>query len=337
MSRQKLETLGLKLPLLPTSTVGSLPKPPELAEARARFAHNQITRNELESLEKKATEFWVRTQEEIGLDVVVDGEQYRSDMVAYFAELMGGFDVGGLVRSYGNRYYHKPVISGAVRWPGPLTVSWWKWTQSLTSKPVKGMVTGPYTIMDWSFNDHYPSRQAACLALAREIRSEVEALIEAGAKIIQIDEPAISVRQEEFPFAIDATHIVADGLPAYFITHACYGAFETIYPDMLGLPTDNLDLAITHSALDLLKIFEKDPFTKDLSVGVLDVHTHSVETVSQVRGRIMRGVRVLPADRLWVDPDCGLKTRTVEEAVEKMQVMLAAVREVRQAFGDGAS
>lgn len=335
MSRQKLETLGLKLPLLPTSTVGSLPKPPELAEARTRVAGNHITRNELESIEKKATEFWVRTQEEIGLDVVVDGEQYRSDMVAYFAELMGGFQVGGLVRSYGNRYYHKPVISGAVRWPGPLTVSWWKWTQSLTSRPVKGMVTGPYTIMDWSFNDHYPSRQAACMALAREIRREVEALIEAGAKIIQIDEPAISVRQEEFPFAIEATHVVTDGLPAYFITHACYGAFETIYPDMLGLPTDNLDLAITHSALDLLQIFEKDPFSKDLSLGVLDVHSHSVESVSQVRGRIMRGVRVLPADRLWVDPDCGLKTRTVEEAVEKMQVMLAAVREVRQVFGDG--
>jgi 5-methyltetrahydropteroyltriglutamate--homocysteine methyltransferase len=197
------------------------------------------------------------------------------------------------------------------------------------------MVTGPYTIMDWSFNDYYPSRQAACHALAGELRKEVEALIEAGARIIQIDEPAISVRQEEFPFAIDATHIVTDGLPAYFITHACYGAFETIYPDVLKLPTDNLDLAITHSALDLLRIFEKDPFTKELSLGVLDVHSHTVETAAQVRERIMRGVRVLPADRLWVDPDCGLKTRTVEEAIRKLEAMLAAVREVRQVFGEG--
>lgn len=336
MSRQKLEGLGLKLPLLPVSTVGSLPKPPELTEARSRFSRNQVTRNELESLEKRATEFWVRTQEEIGIDVLVDGEQYRGDMVAYFAELMGGFQVGGLVRSYGNRYYHKPVISGTVKWPGPLTVSWWKWTQSLTSKPVKGMVTGPYTIMDWSFNDHYPRRQTACLALAREIRKEVEALIEAGAKIIQIDEPAISVRQEEFPFAIEATHLVTDGLPAYFITHACYGAFETIYPDMLGLSTDNLDLAITHSALDLLKIFENDPFTKDLSLGVLDVHSHAIESTEQVKDRVMRAVRVLPADRLWVDPDCGLKTRTPEEAIGKMRAMMAAVREMRQTLGNGA-
>jgi 5-methyltetrahydropteroyltriglutamate--homocysteine methyltransferase len=335
MSRQKLRALGLDLPILPTSTVGSFPKPPELAEARTRFARNQTTRSELETLEKRATEFWVRTQEEIGLDVLVDGEQYRGDMVAYFAELMGGFQGGGLVRSYGNRYYHKPVITGAVKWPGPLTVSWWKWTQGLTGRPVKGMLTGPYTVMDWSFNDHYPTRHAACLALARQIRREVEALIEAGAKIIQIDEPAISVRREELSFAIEALHVVTDGLSAYFITHACYGAFETIYPDMLGLPVDNLDLAISNSALDLLRIFEKDPFTKDLSLGVLDVHSHTIEAVEHVRERIMRGARVLPVDRLWVDPDCGLKTRTAEEAVGKMRVMVPAVREVRQTMGDG--
>jgi len=334
MSREKLRALGLTLPLLPTSTVGSFPKPPELAEARTRFARNQIALSELEALEKKATEFWVRTQEEIGLDVLVDGEQYRGDMVAYFAELMEGFQVGGLVRSYGNRYYHKPVITGAVKWPGPLTVSWWKWTQGLTTKPVKGMVTGPYTTMDWSFNDYYPTRRAACLALAREIRKEVEALIGAGAKIVQIDEPAISVRPEELPFAIEAMHVVTNGLPAYFITHACYGAFETIYPDMLGFPVDNLDLAISNSALDLLRIFEKDPFTKDLSLGVLDVHSHTIEQVGQVKERVMRGVRVLPPDRLWVDPDCGLKSRTVEEAIEKMQAMVVAVRDVRQAVGN---
>lgn len=329
MSRQKLKALGLDLPLLPTSTVGSFPKTPELAAARTRYARKEITRRELEALEKKATEFWVRAQEEIGLDVLVDGEQYRGDMVAYFAEIMRGFRTGGLVRSYGNRYYHKPVIVGEVSWPGPMTVAWWRWTQALTDKPVKGMLTGPYTVMDWSFNDHYPDRKSACLALAREIRKEVEALIEAGAKIIQIDEPAISVRQEELPFAIEALHVTVDDLPAYFITHACYGAFETIYPDMLDLPVDNLDLAISNSALDLLKIFEKDPFTKDLSLGVLDVHSHRIESPSDIRSRVLRGVRVLPPDRIWVDPDCGLKTRTVEESRAKLEAMLTAVRQIR--------
>ncbi|MBI3457185.1 MAG: methionine synthase [Candidatus Rokubacteria bacterium] len=329
MSRAKLQRLGLDLPILPASAVGSFPKPSSLAEARAKATRNAITRSELLRLERQATEFWVGVQEEVGLDVLVDGEQYRGDMVAYFAETMGGFARGGLVRSYGNRYYHKPVIVGAVRWPGPMTVEWWRWTQSLTSRPVKGMLTGPYTIMDWSFNDHYPDRESACLSLAREIRKELLALLEAGAKIVQIDEPALSVRPDELSFAVEAMHRVVDGLPAYYIVHACFGAFETIYPGLLELPVDNLDLAISHSALDLLTMFEKDPFTKDLSLGVLDVHSHSVESPDDVRARILRGVGVLPPERIWVDPDCGLKTRTVEEARGKLGAMMAAVRETR--------
>jgi 5-methyltetrahydropteroyltriglutamate--homocysteine methyltransferase len=333
MSRAALKTLGLDLPLLPTSTVGSFPKPDYLVEARAKATRNAITPAELDGLERRATEFWIRAQEELGIDVLVDGEQYRGDMVAYFAEKMGGFARGGLVRSYGNRYYHKPVIVGDVRWPGPITVDWWRWTQSLTAKPVKGMLTGPYTIMDWSFDDHYPNRKAACLALAGEVRKELAALLEAGAKVVQIDEPALSVRPEELPFAVEAMHRVVDGLPAYYIVHACFGAFETIYPGLLELPVDNLDLAISHSALDLLAMFEKNPFTKDLSLGVLDVHTHAVEPPAEVKARIMRGVTVLPAERIWVDPDCGLKTRTVDETRAKLAVMMTAVREVRATLG----
>jgi 5-methyltetrahydropteroyltriglutamate--homocysteine methyltransferase len=331
MSRAKLAVLGLTLPLFPTSTVGSFPKPDYLVAGRARFGRNSISRAELADLERRATEFWVRTQEELGIDVLVDGEQYRGDMVAYFAELMGGFAPGGLVRSYGNRYYHKPAIVGDVSWPGPMTVEWWRWTQALTDRPVKGMLTGPYTLMDWSFNDHYPDRQAACLALAREIRKELEALLEAGAKVVQIDEPALSVRPDELGFAIEAMGRVVDGLQAYFVAHACFGAFETIYPGLLDLPVDNLDLAISHSALDLLALFERHPFTKDLSLGVLDVHSHLVESPADVKARVFRGVGVLPDERIWVDPDCGLKTRTVEETRAKLASMMAAVRALRAA------
>jgi 5-methyltetrahydropteroyltriglutamate--homocysteine methyltransferase len=187
--------------------------------------------------------------------------------------------------------------------------------------------------MDWSFDDHYPDRKAACLALAREVRKEVEALLEAGVRIIQIDEPALSVRPDELGFAVEAMHLVVDGLPAYYVVHACFGAFETIYPGLLDLPVDNLDLAISHSALDLLAMFEKDPFTKDLSLGVLDVHRHTVESPDEVKARIRRGVGVLPKERIWVDPDCGLKTRTVDETRGKLSAMLAAVREVRGALG----
>jgi 5-methyltetrahydropteroyltriglutamate--homocysteine methyltransferase len=250
-------------------------------------------------------------------------------MVAYFSELMPGFEQSGLVRSYGNRYYHKPIIVGDVRWPGPMTVGWWRYAQGLTKRPVKGMLTGPYTVMDWSFNEHYPDRRSACLALAREIRREVEALAEAGAKIIQVDEPALSVRPEELPFAIEAMHIVTDGLPAYFIMHACYGAFDKIYSQMLKLPVDNLDLAISHSTLNLMEMFRRDPFTKDLSVGVLDVHSHEVETPEAVRTRIEKALQLLSKESLWIDPDCGLKTRTIDEAKGKLINMVDAVRRLR--------
>jgi 5-methyltetrahydropteroyltriglutamate--homocysteine methyltransferase len=335
MSRAKLERLGLKLPLFVTSTVGSFPKPDYLLEARGKFARKEIGRKELEALERRATEFWVRQQEKIGLDVLVDGEQYRGDMVAYFADVLPGFETGGLVRSYGNRYYFKPIIVGEVKWSAPITVSWWKFAQGLTTKPVKGMLTGPYTIMDWSFNDYYPDRKSACFALATVIRREVEALVEAGARIIQIDEPALSVRPEELGFALEAMHVVTDNIPAYFVTHICYGAFEFIYPQMLNLPVDNFDLEMSNSGLDLIGLFEQDPFTKDLSFGVLDVHSHVVETPAVVKERIERALEVTRPETLWVDPDCGLKTRTVEEAQGKLRAMMEAVREVRQALGAG--
>jgi 5-methyltetrahydropteroyltriglutamate--homocysteine methyltransferase len=208
MSRVKLRELGIDLPLFPTTSVGSFPKPDYLMQARADFARKKISREELDEKARQATLFWIRKQEELDVDVLVDGEMYRGDMVAYFAEHLRGFEEGGLVRSYGNRYYHKPIITGEVRWQGPITVEWWKYAQSLTRKPVKGMLTGPYTVMDWSFNEFYPSRRDTCLALAKEIRREAQALIRAGAKIVQIDEPATSVRPEELPVAIEALGVV---------------------------------------------------------------------------------------------------------------------------------
>ena len=187
-------------------------------------------------------------------------------------------------------------------------------------------------LMDWSFNDYYPDRKSACFALATAIRKEVGTLVEAGAKVIQIDEPALSVRPEELPFAIEAMQMVTDGIPAYFITHICYGAFEFIYPRMLRFPVDNFDLEMSNSGLDLIGLFKKHPFTKDLSFGVVDVHSHVVETSELVKERIEKALQVIPKEALWVDPDCGLKTRTVEEAQGKLRSMVTAVREVRQAL-----
>jgi 5-methyltetrahydropteroyltriglutamate--homocysteine methyltransferase len=263
------------------------------------------------------------------VDVLVDGEMYRGDMVAYFAERLPGFTEGGLVRAYGNRYYHKPIVTGEVSWPGPVTVDWWRYAQSLTKKPVKGMLTGAYTIMDWSFNEHYTDRRATAMALAGVIRKEVEALIAAGCKIIQIDEPALSVRPEELPIAIEAMEATTKDLTAYFITHACYGAFEQIYPGMLDLAVDNFDLEMSNNDLGLLDVFRREPFTKDISFGVVDVHTHAMEKEDAVRRRVEQALTILSKDQIWVDPDCGLKTRTVDEAIEKLRLCVAAAEAFR--------
>ena len=328
-SREKLKKLGLHLPLFPTTSVGSFPKPDYLIKARSEFNKGKIAREELTELERKATAFWIEKQEELGVDVLVDGEMYRGDMVAFFAERFSGFTQGGLVRSYGNRYYHKPIITGEVKWPGAVTVDWWKYAQGLTKKPVKGMLTGAYTIMDWSFNEHYPDRRATALALAAVIRKEVEALIAAGCKIIQIDEPALSVRPEELAIAIEAMQRTTEGQNAYFITHACYGAFEYIYPGMLDLAVDNFDLEMSNSDLNLLELFRRQPFTKDISFGVVDVHSHVIEGIPAVQKRVEQALTIIPREAVWVDPDCGLKTRTVEEAIEKLRVCVQAAKAFR--------
>ncbi|MGQ9788618.1 MAG: methionine synthase [Candidatus Hadarchaeaceae archaeon] len=326
----KLERLGINLPLLPTTSVGSLPKPHYILEARRNFLAKKMEVSELEALEKEATKEWIISQEELGIDILVDGEMYRGDMAAYFAENLEGFKTSGLVRSYGNRYYRKPIIAGEIRWKGPITVDRWKFAQSLTKKPLKGMITGPYTMMDWSFNEYYPSRRDASLALARALHEEVKSLSKAGAKIIQIDEPAISARPEELSeFAIEAIQTVTRGIDAYFICHICYGAFEFIYPEMLKLPVDNFDLEMSNSELDLVELFRAHPFTKDLSFGVLDVHSHVVESVETIENRIKKALEVLRPEQLWIDPDCGLKTRSREEAVAKLKNMVEAVRRIR--------
>ena len=324
-----------------TTAVGSYAKPDYLTKARAEFAKGAIDRAELDRLEKKATEFWIRTQEEIGLDVLVHGEMERGDMVAYFSGEEGGnpikgMKLGGLVRSYGNRYYHKPIIHDKLAWPGPMTVDMWKYAQSLTDRPVKGMLTGAYTMVEWSFDEHYPSRREAVLDMAKIIRQEVEALVDAGAYYIQIDEPAIHTRPEEdFQLAIEAMHETVKGIDAEFHTHICYGEVEKVYTEMIKLDVKQIHLAFKNTDfayLDLIREFGY-PEDKDLGVGVTDIHTRFIEDLDDVKNGIRRTLDVLPADRLWIYPDCGLKTRTVEESEQKLKVMVDAVRDIKGELG----
>lgn len=316
-----------------TTTVGSFPKPPRLEKARQQHARGELSAEALEAMEREETIAVIKRQESVGLDILVDGELYRGDMTTYFAERMPGFAISNPVRSYGNRYYRKPIAVGPIRRKKPLTVDWWKFAQSQTSRPIKGMLTGPYTMMDWSFNEHYPSREAMTMDLAEAIREEAFALQEAGAKYIQIDEPALSVRPEELSLAIRAFGRVTEGLKAKTITHVCYGDFDLIYPGLLDMPVDQIDLEMANSRYDLLDRFRSHPFTKEIGYGVLDVHSHRVESKDEVKEGIRRGLEVLKPEQMYVDPDCGLKTRTMDEAFAKLEVMVQAVREIREEKG----
>lgn len=322
--------------MLQTTTVGSFPKSDELKQARAKVRRGQMSPEALRSLEEKETREWIRLQEEIGLDILVDGEQYRGDMATYFAEHIGGFTISTRVRSYGNRYYRKPIAVGPIRWNGPITVEWFKFAQGLTQKPVKGMLTGPYTMMDWSFDEHYPNRRAFCLDLARAIHEEVKALEKAGAQFIQIDEPAISTRVEEVDLAIEAMRIVTEGVKVRTGTHICYGDFEKVYPKILKLAVDQIDLEFTNSNFQLLDLIAKSPFTKELAFGVVDVHSHRVESVEEIKKSIRRALELFPPEKLFIDPDCGLKTRLKEESIQKLKNMVIAVQEVKKELGVAA-
>jgi len=316
-----------------TTTVGSFPKPDYLARARSAFASGRIDGGELDRLTRQATAECIRMQESAGLDILVHGEMERGDMVAYFAELLTeSMAIGGLVRSYGNRYYRKPVISGELRWQGPMTVDMWRYAQSLTDKPVKGMLTGPYTMVDWSFDEHYGSRRETVLAMARVMRREAEELVKAGAKFVQVDEPAASTRPEEMELVSEALGTVTRGLGAKTITHICYGDFARVFHHIASLPVDQLDLEMANSDYDLLELIRqhRDEFDKELAMGVVDVHTHVVESLNEVKAGIKRGLEVLAPERLYIDPDCGLKTRTWDEAEAKLRVMTQAVREVKR-------
>jgi 5-methyltetrahydropteroyltriglutamate--homocysteine methyltransferase len=319
--------------MLQTTTVGSFPKPTYLIKARNELASGKISREGLSQLEKKATDECIRLQERVGLDILVHGEMERGDMVTYFAERMEGFGISGLVRSYGNRYYKKPVVKGEVKRLKAITVEMFKFAQGLTEKPVKGMLTGPYTMCDWSYNQYYPDRRSLTLALAREIHQEVLDLEKAGAKYIQIDEPALSTRPEEVKLAIEAMRIVTQGIEAKTISHICYGDFKMFYPSILDLAVDQLDLEFANSDFANLDLFKDSSFTKEIAVGVVDVHSHVIETKEQVKRNIKKALDIFPMERVYIDPDCGLKTRTTEEAEAKLKVMVEAVREIKEELG----
>lgn len=316
-----------------TTSVGSFPKPPELQAARNKMLRGELGANELEQMEREATAFWIKTQEELGIDILVDGEMDRGDMVTYFSELLDGFTISGLVRSYGNRYYRKPIAVGPIGRKSPMTLKTWEYAQSLTDKPVKGMLTGPYTIAEWSFNEYYSTFEEFVMEVAKVVHAEAIDLEAAGAKYIQIDEPAASTRPEEMELVARSMEVVTEGLSAYTLTHICYGDFEAVFDDINRIPVDNLDIETANSNYSLLELFRGRQYDKHLSLGVTDVHTHQIESLDEVKAGIRKALEIFSPSQLFIGPDCGLKTRTAAESISKLKVMVQAVGEIKTEMG----
>jgi len=313
-----------------TTTVGWFPKPPALRRARWQFAEGEIAEGPLREAESAARSAAIAQQESLGLDLLVDGQLERSDMITHFAERLAGLEIAGWVRCFDNRYYRKPRIVADVRHAGPITVEAWQAARAATSKPLKAVITGPYTMMDWSFDEHYASREACCMALAAAIRAEAEALLAAGAEEIEIDEPAISARPEEIDLACRALAHVTEPLrgKARSWTHVSYGEWEPVLDGLLRLPVDGLLLELTQSGHRVLPQLAALPADKQLGLGVVDVLSEEVESSAAIRTRVERALRYVPAERLWLIPDGGLRCLSAQAAQDK----LARLVEVAASF-----
>ncbi|MBP7607156.1 MAG: 5-methyltetrahydropteroyltriglutamate--homocysteine S-methyltransferase [Giesbergeria sp.] len=339
--RQAAQRSRFALPLFPTTSIGSFPQTAEIRAARAAFKRGQLGEAQYRASMEAEIALAVRKQEALGLDVLVHGEAERNDMVEYFGEQLDGFafTAHGWVQSYGSRCVKPPVIYGDVSRPAAMTVAWTRYAQSLTALPMKGMLTGPITILQWSFvRDDQPRRQTA-EQIAWAIRDEVVDLEQAGIGIVQIDEPAI---REGLPlrragwapylqWATRAFRITASGVQdeTQIHTHMCYSEFNDILPDIAAMDADVITIETSRSDMELLRGFGDFSYPNEIGPGVYDIHSPRVPTVNEMVRLLHKAAEVIPAKNLWINPDCGLKTRGWPETEAALANMVEAALQVR--------
>lgn len=340
-ARKALQDDRLRLPLFPTTTIGSFPQTSEVRKSRAAYAKGAISEVDYEAFLRKETEAAIRWQEEIGLDVLVHGEFERNDMVQYFGEQLSGFafTAHAWVQSYGSRYVRPPIIFGDVSRPKPMTVEWWRYAQSLTEKPVKGMLTGPVTILNWSFVRDDLSRADVSRQIALAIRDEVADLEEAGAAMIQIDEAALReglpLRKADWKtyldWAVESFHLCATGVAdeTQIHTHMCYSEFNQIIDAIAAMDADVISIETSRSKMELLEAFRSYKYPNEIGPGVYDIHSPRVPEVDEMTELMQLARGRLSDGQLWVNPDCGLKTRKWEEVRPALVNMVAAARALR--------
>lgn len=332
---------ALHLPVFPTTTIGSFPQTTEVRSWRAKFKKGELTQEQYDDLIAKETEEAIRWQEETGIDVLVHGEFERNDMVEYFGEQLAGFTFSknGWVQSYGSRCVKPPIIYGDVSRPTPMTLRWTSYAQSLTKQWVKGMLTGPVTILQWSFVRNDQPRSETCTQIALAIRDEVNDLEKAGIKIIQIDEPAIREGlplrkenwQEYLKWAVAAFKISASGVQdeTQIHTHMCYSEFNDIIQNITDMDADVITIECSRSQMELLDAFADFKYPNEIGPGVYDIHSPRVPGKAEMVALMDKAKAVIPASQLWVNPDCGLKTRHWDETKKALVEMVNAAKELR--------
>ncbi|QNN41760.1 5-methyltetrahydropteroyltriglutamate--homocysteine S-methyltransferase [Pedobacter roseus] len=341
-SARKIKQQELNLPIYATTTIGSFPQTAEVRSWRAKLKNATFTVEEYDNLIELETEKAVRWQEEIDLDVLVHGEFERNDMVEYFGEQLDGFafSKNGWVQSYGSRCVKPPIIFGDVSRPEPMTVKWTAYAQSLTSKYMKGMLTGPVTILQWSFVRNDQPRSETCTQIALAIRDEVCDLENAGIKIIQIDEPAIReglpLRKADWQnylnWAVKAFKISASGVKddTQIHTHMCYSEFNDIIQNIADMDADVITIETSRSQMELLDAFADFKYPNEIGPGVYDIHSPRVPRREEMVQLLKKAKSVIPSAQLWVNPDCGLKTRGWDETKKALIEMVEAAKEMRK-------
>lgn len=339
--RKILQQEKLQLPLFPTTTIGSFPQTQEVRRQRAAWRQGKLSLSDYESFLQEEISHCVAVQETLGLDMLVHGEFERNDMVEYFGELLEGFAFTrqGWVQSYGSRYVKPPILFGDVSRKEPMTVRWSSYAQGLTSKPLKGMLTGPITILQWSFvRDDLP-RQETATQVALALRAEVLDLEEAGLAAIQIDEPALReglpLKKEDqshyLEWAVRAFRLAVCGVrdETQIHTHMCYSEFNDTMPAIIAMDADVITIEAARSGLELLEAFLRHQYPNGIGPGFYDIHSPAIPALEQILDRMRETTRVLPVDHLWVNPDCGLKTRNWPETEASLRVMVQAAEIMR--------
>ncbi len=341
VQRQLQQAQALRLPAFPTTTIGSFPQTQDVRLARARNKSGKLSDADYDAFLAEQTAHCVRVQEQIGLDVLVHGEFERNDMVEYFGEQLDGFAFtgNGWVQSYGSRCVKPPVIFGDVSRPAPMTVRWSRYAQSLTDKPMKGMLTGPVTVLQWSFVRDDQSRADTCTQIALALRDEVNDLEAAGIRAIQIDEPALReglpLRRAQWPdyldWAVRAFRISASGVAdaTQIHTHMCYAQFNDIIEAVAALDADVISIETSRSRMELLDAFARFDYPNQIGPGVYDIHSPRVPDSAEMVELLRKASDVLPPGKLWVNPDCGLKTRGWPETRAALEAMVGAARTLR--------